>query len=38
VLPKDLARFRDIEMGPKGEIYVLLENASGSQIIRLVPD
>jgi aldose sugar dehydrogenase len=38
VLLKDLARFRDVEMGPKGELYVLLENAGGSRIIRLVPD
>jgi glucose/arabinose dehydrogenase len=36
-LLKDLARFRDIEIGPSGELYVLLENAAGSQIIRLVP-
>jgi len=34
----DLARFRDIEMGPNGELYVLLEHKTGSQIIRLVPD
>jgi glucose/arabinose dehydrogenase len=32
-----LARFRDIETGPGGEIYVLLEHNSGGQIIRLVP-
>lgn len=38
VLLKDLARFRDIAVGPKGEIYLLLENAAGSKIIRLVPD
>lgn len=37
VLLKDLARFRDIEVGPRGEIYLLLENAAGSRIIRLVP-
>lgn len=37
-LLKDLARFRDIEVGPKGEIYLLLENAAGSQIVRLVPE
>lgn len=33
----DLARFRDIELGPNGELYILLENAAGSRIIRLVP-
>ena len=38
VLLKDLARFRDVEVGPKGELYLLLENAAGSRIIRLVPD
>ena len=36
-LLKDLARFRDIEIGPRGEIYLLLENAAGSRIVRLVP-
>jgi glucose/arabinose dehydrogenase len=36
-LLEDLARFRDIEIGPGGELYVLLENAAGSQIIRLAP-
>lgn len=38
VLLKDLARFRDIEVGPRGELYLLLENAGGSRVIRLVPD
>ncbi len=37
-LLENLARFRDIEVGPGGEIYVLLENAAGSRIIRLVPE
>ena len=36
-LLKDLARFRDIEIGLRGEIYLLLENAAGSRIVRLVP-
>lgn len=36
-LLEDLARFRDIELGPRGELYILLENAAGSRIIRLVP-
>ena len=35
---EDLARFRDIEHGPNGELYVLLEHKSGGQIIRLIPD
>jgi glucose/arabinose dehydrogenase len=38
MLLKDLARFRDIEVGPQGEIYILLENAAGSRIVRLVPE
>jgi glucose/arabinose dehydrogenase len=37
MLLQDLARFRDIELGPGGELYVLLEHATGGQIIRLVP-
>ena len=36
-LLEDLARFRDIEVGPGGEIYLLLEHNSGGQIIRMVP-
>ena len=36
-LLEDLARFRDIETGPQGELYVLLEHATGGQIIRLAP-
>jgi glucose/arabinose dehydrogenase len=35
VLLKDLARFRDVAHGPKGELYLLLENKSGSMIVRL---
>ena len=37
VLLRDLGRFRDIEVGPKGELYVLIENAAGSRIVRIVP-
>lgn len=37
ILLKDLARFRDIETGPGGELYVLLEHKSGSRIVRLIP-
>ena len=37
VLLEDLARFRDVELGPNGELYLLLENAAGSQVIRMVP-
>jgi glucose/arabinose dehydrogenase len=37
VLLEDLARFRDIEIGPAGELYILLEHATGGRIIRLAP-
>jgi glucose/arabinose dehydrogenase len=37
ILLKDLARIRDVEVGPGGAIYLLLEHASGSRIVRLVP-
>ena len=32
-----LGRIRDIEIGPDGLVYLLLEHASGSRILRLVP-
>ena len=38
ILLKDLARIRDVESGPDGTIYLLLEHASGGRIVRLVPD
>ena len=37
ILLKDLARIRDVEAGTEGMIYLLLEHAKGSQIVRLVP-
>jgi len=37
VLLTKLARIRDIEQGPDGLVYLLLEHASGGQIVRLVP-
>ena len=37
ILLKNLARIRDIETGPDGAIYLLLEHKDGGQIIRLVP-
>ena len=36
-LISDLARIRDIEIGNHGEIYLLLENNAGGQIVRMVP-
>ena len=37
ILIKDLARIRDVESGPDGMIYLLLEHEAGSQIVRLAP-
>jgi glucose/arabinose dehydrogenase len=34
---KDLARIRDVEIGYDGFVYLLLENKTDSQIVRLVP-
>ena len=36
-LIRDLGRFRDIEVGPSGELVLLLEHSAGSQIVRLQP-
>ena len=36
-LLRSLARIRDVEVGPDGEVYLLLEHASGWRIVRLVP-
>ena len=36
-LIEDLARIRDVEVGDDGVVYLLLEHASGGQIIRVVP-
>ncbi|MCY4156631.1 MAG: PQQ-dependent sugar dehydrogenase [Gammaproteobacteria bacterium] len=35
-LLEDMVRFRDIEVGPTGEIYLLLEHDSGGRIIKLI--
>ena len=37
VLLSQLARIRDIETGPDGYVYLLLEHAEGGKIVRLVP-
>ena len=37
VLLRDLARIRDVEAGPDGYVYLLLEHASGGRIVRLRP-
>ncbi len=36
-LIQNLARIRDLEVGPNGAIYLLLEHAAGGQIVRLTP-
>jgi glucose/arabinose dehydrogenase len=36
-LLKDVARIRDVEAGFDGDIYLLLEHASGSRVVRLSP-
>ena len=36
-LLKDFARIRDIETGPDGDVYLLLEHSSGGRIVRLTP-
>jgi glucose/arabinose dehydrogenase len=36
-LIESLGRFRDVEVGPKGELIVILEHRAGSQILRIVP-
>ena len=37
VIVDDLARVRDVEVGPTGEILLLLEHEAGGRIVRLVP-
>ena len=34
---EDLARIRDIEVGPSGRIFILLEHEAGSLIVRMDP-
>lgn len=36
-LIEKLGRFRDIEIGPSGEVVILLEHRTGSQILRMLP-
>src|SRR5262249_59253814 len=36
-LLKGLGRIRDVAVGPDGNVYLLLEHASGGRILRLVP-
>jgi glucose/arabinose dehydrogenase len=36
-LIEDLARIRDVEVGPDGLVYLLLESEAGSKMVRLVP-
>jgi glucose/arabinose dehydrogenase len=34
----DIGRIRDVEVGPDGLVYLLLEHPDGGHIVRLVPD
>ena len=36
VIIKDFARIRDVELGPDGSIYLLIEHADGGRIVRMV--
>ena len=36
-LLQDLARIRDVAVGPPGRLYLLLEHASGAKIVRMLP-
>jgi glucose/arabinose dehydrogenase len=36
-LLRSLARIRDVEVGPDGYVYLLLEHETGGRIVRLVP-
>ena len=36
-LLQDLARIRDVAVGPEGQLYLLVEHDSGGRIVRLVP-
>jgi len=36
-LLRNLARIRDVEVGPDGYVYLLLEHETGGRIVRLVP-
>ena len=35
IVIEDLTRIRDVEIGPAGELYLLLEHASGGQVVRV---
>jgi len=37
ILIENLARIRDVEVGSTGELYLLLEHASGGQVVRVRP-
>ena len=38
ILLDDLARVKDVEVGNEGEVYLLLESAEGSKVVRLAPE
>ena len=38
ILISQLARFRDAEMSPAGDVFPLLEHAKGYKIVRIAPE
>ena len=38
ILISQLARFRDAEMSPAGDVFPLLEHAKGYKIVKIVPE
>lgn len=38
ILLEGIGRIRDIEAGPDGAVFLLLESAKGSMVVKLVPD
>ena len=36
-LLSDIGRIRDVQQGPDGDLYLLIEHASGGKILRLSP-
>jgi len=36
-LIRDLGRFRDVAVGPSGDVVLILEHSAGSQVLRVTP-
>ena len=37
VLIRDLGRIRDLAVGPRGRVYLLLEHGQGSRLVSILP-